>query len=59
MAQVTGTQAVTRSPHFERLTPRVSLRGRELFDPHRTTVRKEIKKKAIRNVNMNQSQYQY
>ena len=59
MAQETGTQAVIRSPHFERLTPRVSRRGRDRLEFHRTTEIKEIRKKQIRKTKTNQTQYQY
>mgnify|MGYP004481590083 CR=1 FL=1 len=59
IAHETGTHAVIKSPHFDRLTPRVSRRGRTRNVHHRTVDRKLIKKKQIRKMNMNQSQYQY
>ena len=59
MAHETGTQAVMRSPHFERLTPRVSRRGLDRLEFHRTTEIKEIRKKQIRKTKTNQTQYQY
>lgn len=42
-AHVTGTVAVMRSAHFERLTPRVSLRGRVRILHHRTTLMNVMK----------------
>lgn len=58
-AQETGTHAVIKSPHFDRLTPRVSRRGRTRLVHHRIVHRKLMKKKQIKNININQSQYQY
>ena len=58
-AHETGTHAVIRSPHFERLTPRVSLRGLTLVAHQRTADKKLTKKKQIKKINMNHSQYQY
>ena len=59
IAHETGTQAVIKSPHFDRLTPRVSLRGRTLRLHHRSVEIKLIKKKQIKNINKNHNQYQY
>ena len=59
MAHDTGTHAVIRSPHLDRLTPRVSRRGRTRLVHQRTVDKKLIKKKQIKNININQSQYQY
>jgi hypothetical protein len=59
MAHDTGTQAVIKSPHLDRLTPRVSRRGRTRVVHHRTVHRKLMKKKQIRKTNINQIQYQY
>ena len=59
IAQETGTQAVIRSPHLDRLTPRVSRLGRIRFVHQRTVDRKLIKKKQIKNININHNQYQY
>ena len=59
IAHETGTHAVIRSPHFERLTPLVSRRGFTRVEHQRTADKKLIKKKQIRNMNINQSQYQY
>ena len=58
-AQETGTQAVIKSPHLERLTPRVSRRGLTRVEHQRTADKKLIKKKQIKKININQSQYQY
>lgn len=59
IAQVTGTQAVIKSPHLERLTPLVSRRGRVRMLHQRTVLKKVKKKKQIKKMNKNQSQYQY
>ena len=59
IAHETGTQAVIKSPHFDRLTPRVSRRGRVRIEHHRTADIKLIKKKQIKKININHSQYQY
>ena len=59
IAHVTGTQAVIKSPHFERLTPRVSRRGRVRMLHHLTVLKKVKKKKQIKNIKRNHSQYQY
>ena len=59
MAQDTGTHAVIRSPHFDRLTPLVSRRGRTRVEHQRTVQTNEMKKKQIKNIKRNQSQYQY
>ena len=58
-AHETGTQAVIKSPHLERLTPLVSRRGLTRVAHQRTAAKKLIKKKQIRKININQSQYQY
>ena len=58
-AHETGTQAVIRSPHLDRLTPCVSRRGRRCVLHHRMTTKKLKKKRAIRYIKMNHSQYQY
>ena len=57
VAQVTGTQAVIRSPHFERLTPLVSLRGRTRILHQRTVLIKVIKKNTIIKTKTNHNQY--
>ena len=59
IAHETGTHAVIRSPHFERLTPRVSRRGLTRVEHQRTADKKLTKKKQIKKININQSQYQY
>ena len=59
IAQVTGTQAVIRSPHLDRLTPRVSRLGRVRMLHQRTVLRNVKKKKQIRNINKNHNLYQY
>jgi hypothetical protein len=59
IAHETGTHAVIRSPHLDRLTPRVSRRGRTRVEHHLTVQIKLIKKKQIRNINKNHNQYQY
>lgn len=56
-AHVTGTQAVIKSPHLDRLTPRVSRRGWVRKLHHRTVQINVIKKKIIKNTKKNQSQY--
>jgi hypothetical protein len=56
-AQDTGTQAVIKSPHFDRLTPRVSRRGLILILHHLTVQIKVRKKKTIIKIKTNQSQY--
>ena len=58
-AQATGIPEVIKSPHFDRLTPRVSLRGRTRLVHQRTVQIKLMKKKQIKKMNINQSQYQY
>ena len=55
-AQDTGTQAVIRSAHFERLTPRVSLFGFILGLHQRTTLIKVIKKNIINDIKKNHNQ---
>jgi len=57
VAQETGTQAVIKSPHFDLLTPRVSLFGRIRMLHHRTVDKKVIKKKIIMNMKTNHNQY--
>ncbi len=59
IAQVTGTQAVIKSPHLERLTPRVSRRGCVRRLHQRTVQIKVIKKKIIKKTKKNHSQYWY
>lgn len=57
VAHVTGTVAVIRSPHLERLTPLVSLLGLTLMLHQRTVHKKVKKKKTIRNIKKNHNQY--
>jgi hypothetical protein len=57
VAQVTGTVAVIKSPHLDRLTPLVSRRGRIRMLHHRNVHIKVIKKKTIIKMNANQTQY--
>jgi len=57
VAQDTGTQAVIKSPHFERLTPRVSRRGRRRKLHQQTVHKKVIKKKITIDMKINQIQY--
>jgi len=57
VAQETGTMAVIKSPHFERLTPRVSLRGRILILHQRIVQTNVIKKKIIKKTKTNHNQY--
>lgn len=59
MAQETGTHAVIKSPHLDRLTPRVSRRGLTRVEHHLTVQMKLIKKKQIKKMKRNHSQYQY
>ena len=59
IAHVTGTHAVIRSPHLERLTPRVSRRGRVRMLHHLTVLKKVRKKKQIKKMKRNHNQYQY
>lgn len=59
IAQVTGTVAVIKSPHLDRLTPRVSRRGWFRLEHQRRTHKNEIKKKTIKKINKNQSQNWY
>jgi len=56
-AQDTGTIAVTKSPHLDRLTPRVSRRGRTRILHHLIVHINVIKKKIIKKTKANQSQY--
>jgi hypothetical protein len=56
IAHVTGTVAVIKSPHFERLTPLVSRRGWTRLLHQRTTHINDIKKKQIKNTNKNHNQ---
>jgi phosphopantothenoylcysteine synthetase/decarboxylase len=57
VAQDTGTVAVIKSPHLERLTPRVSRRGRIRMLHHRIVAKKVIKKNTIIKIKTNHSQY--
>ena len=55
-AHETGTQAVIRSPHLDRLTPRVSRRGLVRI-LHQRTVHKKVKKKnTIKKIKKNHNQ---
>jgi hypothetical protein len=56
VAQDTGTQAVIKSAHFERLTPRVSRLGLLRKLHHLTTFTNEIKKNMIKEIKKNHSQ---
>jgi hypothetical protein len=53
-AHVIGTQAVIKSPHFDRLTPRVSRRGLTRMLHHRT-VHKNVRKKKNNHSNKTKS----
>jgi len=55
-AQETGTHAVIRSPHLDRLTPRVSRLGRVRILHHRTVHKKVKKKKTIKKTKKNHNQ---
>ena len=55
-AQVIGTQAVIKSPHFDRLTPRVSRRGLVRILHQRTVQRNVRKKNTIIQINRNHNQ---
>ena len=57
IAHETGTQAVIKSPHFDRLTPLVSLRGFTRMLHHLIVHKNTRKKKTIRKIKKNQSQY--
>jgi len=57
VAHETGTQAVIKSPHLDRLTPRVSRRGLILMLHQRTVAKNVRKKKVIIKTKTNQSQY--
>lgn len=57
-AHVTGTEAVIKSPHFDRDTPLVSLRGFNLGLHHRNAHKKVMKKKTITKIKRNHNQYQ-
>lgn len=59
IAHDTGTHAVIKSPHLDRLTPRVSRLGRTRVEHHLTVQIKLMKKKQIRKINRNHNQYQY
>jgi hypothetical protein len=50
MAQDTGTHAVIKSAHFDRLTPRVSRFGFVRALHHRTVLIKVIKKNMIKDM---------
>jgi hypothetical protein len=56
---VTGTQAVIKSPHLDRLTPLVSRRGLTLILHQRTVHKKVKKKKTIIKIKTNHNQYWY
>ena len=56
VAQETGTHAVIKSAHFDRLTPRVSLLGLFLILHHLTTLTKDIKKNIISDIKKNHNQ---
>jgi hypothetical protein len=53
VAQDTGTHAVIKSAHLERLTPRVSRFGLFLMLHHLTTFTKDIKKNIINDIKKN------
>jgi hypothetical protein len=55
-AHVIGTQAVIKSPHFDRLTPRVSRRGLTRMLHHRTVHKNVRKKKIIIQIKQNHNQ---
>jgi len=59
IAQVTGTVAVIRSPHLERLTPLVSRRGWLRKEHQRTVHKKVTKKKTIKKMKTNHNQNWY
>lgn len=56
-AHVTGTIAVIRSPHFDRLTPRVSRRGRKRGFAQRIVDKNVNTKNTIKKIKTNHSQY--
>jgi len=56
VAQETGTQAVIRSAHFERLTPLVSRLGLLRILHHRTTLTNDMKKNIINDIKKNHNQ---
>ena len=58
-ASAAGTQAVIKSPDFDRPTLRTLRRDLGWKVVHLTAVRKLMKKKQIRKININHSQYQY
>jgi hypothetical protein len=57
VAQVTGTVAVIKSPHLDRLTPRVSRRGLIRILHQRKVHKKVRKKKTIIKIKKNHNQY--
>jgi predicted transporter len=57
VAHEMGTVAVIKSPHFDLLTPRVSLTGLYLTLHHLTVIKNVMKKKTIKKIKKNQSQY--
>jgi len=57
IAHETGTQAVMRSPHLDRLTPLVSRRGLTRALHQRTVVKKVKKKNTIKKMKKNHNQY--
>jgi len=57
VAQETGTVAVIKSPHFDRLTPRVSLIGLFLRLQFRIVTKNVKKKKTIIKIKKNHNQY--
>ena len=59
MAQDTGTQAVIKSAHFDRLTPRVSRFGLVRALHHRTVLMNVIKKNMIKDMKKNHNQCWY
>jgi hypothetical protein len=56
VAQDTGTQAVIKSAHLDRLTPRVSRFGLLRILHHLTTFTKDIKKNMISDIKKNHNQ---
>lgn len=55
-AQVKGTPAVIKSPHFDRLTPLVSRRGLLEFWFHLIVMMKTRKNKTIKKIKKNHNQ---
>ena len=56
MAHETGTQAVIKSAHLDRLTPRVSRLGLVRALHHRTVFINVIKKNMINDIKKNHNQ---